>query len=188
MSMPANPVSLFTLLHRGMEVLLKFYHLAYYPGRRFTMIVDKLEHCHRYFKVHKGFKEAFQFIQDFIPDGSLEPKKIQLDGPNLIAIVESPEGRGRSGARLESHRKYIDIQFTFEGSEEIGWRPYHQCRHVTQPYNDEKDIEFFSDAPSLWLPVPQGTFAIFFPQEDSHAPLASSNTVHKIIMKVAIER
>lgn len=150
------------------------------------MILDQLIHAHYYFGLHAGFKKAFEFIQK-TKNTPFEPQRIQLDGEDLIAILEAPESRGHSGARLEAHRKYIDIQYTFSGTEEIGWKPYHECRQVTQPYSQEKDIEFFGDFPTLWLPIPAETFAIFFPH-DAHAPLAASKPVRKIIMKVAVNQ
>lgn len=148
------------------------------------MILDTIKHCHRYFDSHPGFKEAFNFIlktqsQPFLPC------RLELEGTHIIAIVESGEGKSRNGARLEAHRKYIDIQFTFSGTEEIGWSPLNVCRTISHPYNPEKDIEFFSDIPLCWLPIPQHSFAIFFP-DDAHAPLATKENVNKIIMKVPL--
>jgi YhcH/YjgK/YiaL family protein len=148
------------------------------------VIVDELKNCHRYFQVHAGFKKAFEFLHTFNKE-YFEPQKFQIDGANLRAIVEAIEGRGRQKARLEAHRSYIDIQYTVQGLEEIGWRPYHQCCNVSTPYDEERDIEFFSDSALLWLPIHSGSFAIFFP-EDGHAPLAGEGLIHKIIMKVAV--
>lgn len=146
------------------------------------MIVDQLNNAHRYYHVHNGFEEAFEFLKRF--DGQhFEQTRIQLDGTRLIAIIEPAVGRGRQKSPLEAHRKYIDIQYSFEGNEEIGWKPYQDCLSVSQSYNEEKDIEFFSDVPAVWLPVPARSFAIFFP-EDAHAPLAGVTAVKKIIMKI----
>lgn len=147
------------------------------------MILGQLKHSSRYFNMNERFNVAFQFIEEY-KDKNFTPERLHLEGSNLIAILECAEGRGREKARLEVHRKYIDIQFTCEGTEEIGWKPYLACQNISHSYCPEKDIEFFSDAPSLWLPLPADTFAIFFP-EDAHAPLAGVRPVRKIIMKVA---
>ena len=37
--------------------------------------------------------------------------------------VDHKDGRGEDGARLEAHRRYIDIQYPIDGDELIGWMP-----------------------------------------------------------------
>jgi biofilm protein TabA len=150
------------------------------------MILDTLDNCVRYFQIHPGFKEAFTFIQQAVLSKQFNPSKKELLGPNLIAIQEICEGKTRHGAILEAHRKYIDIQYTFSGREEIGWKPFHDCKNISKPYDQEKDISFFGDSPAFWIPIPQGSFAIFYP-DDAHAPLGCVETVNKIIMKVAVK-
>ncbi len=149
------------------------------------MIIDKLENSCRYLNVHPGFQKAFQGLARFASQPFVAGKH-ELWGPRLIAIVEAGEGRTRQKARLEAHRRYIDIQFTYKGTEEIGWKHYNDCQEIREPYSAERDIEFFADTPNLWLPLPVNTFAIFFPEEDAHAPLSGIEPVQKIIMKVAI--
>lgn len=149
------------------------------------MIIGHLSHCHRYFSTHPLFKTAFNFIMQVI-ETPPEQGKHYLVGDSLIGIVETGEGKTREKARLEAHRKYIDIQFASKGVEEIGWKRHSDCKNLSNPYIAEKDIEFFADKPDLWIPLIHDAFAIFFP-EDAHAPLAGSGPVHKIIMKVAVE-
>ena len=40
-------------------------------------------------------------------------------------------------------------------------------------------------APTVWLPAPPGSIAVFFP-EDLHAPLAGVGPLHKIVLKVRV--
>jgi beta-galactosidase beta subunit len=47
--------------------------------------------------------------------------------------------------------------------------------------------QFFTDPPEAWLPVHNGTFAIFFP-EDAHLPLISPGQIHKVVVKVAVNQ
>ncbi|WP_068467953.1 YhcH/YjgK/YiaL family protein [Candidatus Protochlamydia phocaeensis] len=149
------------------------------------MIVDSLSRCQRYFKIHPGFEEAFQFLIQASRTQTFHPSRTEIAGKQLIAIFEQVQGKSRQGAVLEAHRQYIDIQYTFSGFEEIGWKPLEECQQIKQDYQSDKDIAFFSDAPSLWIPLPATTFAIFFP-EDAHAPLAAMGSANKIIMKVAV--
>ena len=100
-------------------------------------------------------------------------------------LVSDDQGRGVEGARLEFHRRYIDIQVAIAGSEAIGWRPLGDCHSIVEPYLSERDIGFCGDRPETWL-APPGRFAAFFP-DDAHAPLAGQGPLRKAVVKVAAE-
>jgi YhcH/YjgK/YiaL family protein len=148
------------------------------------MILDDLTNAGRYANLHDGFRLGFQFLarSDL---AELESGKYALDGERVLALVNRDPGRGRAGARLESHRKYIDIQFLVSGSEEIGWRPTADCRQIVEPYDAQRDIAFYADSPRAWINLPVGGFMIFYP-EDAHAPLASMGPNVKAVIKVAV--
>jgi YhcH/YjgK/YiaL family protein len=102
----------------------------------------------------------------------------------MFVILDRQDGRGRDAARLEAHRRYIDIQYTVRG-EEIGWTPRSSCGAADGGFDEGKDIGFFRDAPAAWVRVPPGSFAIFFP-EDAHAPLAGRGALVKAIVKIRL--
>ena len=145
------------------------------------MILDLIDQHARYHALHPLFARAFQYLRD-TDLRSLAPGRHELDGDRLYVSVDHVEGRGREGARLEAHRRYIDIQVAIEGPEAIGWRPLRACRRAL-PFDESKDIGFFEDAPESWLALRPGEFAIFFP-DDAHAPLAERGAVKKAIVKV----
>jgi len=146
------------------------------------MIVDTLAQSGRYAALHPAFARAFEFLTAADP-GSLAPGRYDIDGDRMYVSIDHQEGRGRDGARLEAHRRYIDIQLTLLGDEEIGWSPLEACSMAT-PYDAARDISFFDSRPHAWLAVPAGTLAIFFP-DDAHAPLAGHGPLRKAIVKVA---
>ena len=148
------------------------------------MIVDTLSQAERYSALHPAFARAFDFLKTGSP-GSLAPGRHDIDGDRLFVLIDQQEGKGQRAARLEAHRKYIDIQLTLEGLEEIGWSPLAACRPPAGGFDDAKDIGFFDDRPSLWLSVPPGLFAIFFP-EDAHAPLGGRGLLKKAVVKVLL--
>lgn len=148
------------------------------------MIVDKLENAERYFGIHPSFASAFRFLREHangLPDGRHE-----IDGKRLYAISATSTGRGRTEARLEYHRRYIDIQFSVTGTDCIGWRPTSDCTEVEQSFDPEQDCGLLADEPLFWVPVPPGVFTVFFP-EDAHAPLAGDGEVQKIVVKIMEE-
>ena len=148
------------------------------------MILDVVSEFKRYAGLHPRFAEAFDFLAR--PDlGALSPGRHSVDGDLLYVSIDQSEGRTHEGARLEAHRRYIDVQFTIEGHEEIGWLPLSMCEKPTDSFDVARDIIFFEDRPSTWLVVPPGRFAIFFPQ-DAHAPLGGQGVLKKAIAKIAV--
>jgi beta-galactosidase beta subunit len=164
------------------------------------MVLDRLEQADRYASLHPGLAAGFYFLRRVMTEGAA-PGRFELDGERLFAIVARDEGRGRGAAKLESHRRYIDIQMplplvaeedasglpspSMSADEVIGWRAVADCRDVETPYDEARDIAFYRDAPQTWLTLSPGMFAVFFP-EDAHAPLAGQGSVLKAIVKVAV--
>jgi YhcH/YjgK/YiaL family protein len=66
----------------------------------------------------------------------------------------------------------------------MGWSPLAACRQAL-PFDASKDVGLCNDISASWVLVPQGSFALFFP-EDAHAPLAGTGKVKKAVVKVAV--
>jgi len=152
---------------------------------RKQIIINKLQHAERYFNMHPAFEKAFAFLrQDGLAE--LAADRYEIDGEKLFCMISKGPGRSRSEAKLEAHRKYIDIQYVIAGADEMGWKPTADCKVIDTDYDAEKDIMFFKDSPDSWTPVPAGSFVIFFPQ-DAHAPLVGGGEIHKAVLKIAVE-
>ena len=145
------------------------------------MILDTLTASYRYAGLHPLFPRAFEFLRD-TNLASLAPGRHAIDGDRVFVLIDRTDGRGHDGARLEAHRRHIDIQFTFDGCEEIGWKTLADCGRPA-PYDAAKDLGFFDDRPDTWIVVPHGHFAIFFP-DDAHAPLAGHGRIGKAVVKI----
>ncbi len=158
------------------------------------MVLDTLAHWPRYASLHPAFTQAFQFLTaptlarltSANEGGENHSVRYAIDGERLYVSLDRVPGHGRERSRLEAHRRYIDIQLTIEGREEIGWKPFADCTRPDGQFDEAKDVGFFSDRPESWLSLPAGHFAIFFP-DDAHAPLGGSGMLFKAIMKIAIE-
>jgi YhcH/YjgK/YiaL family protein len=148
------------------------------------MILSAFSQSDRYAALHPLFQRAFDYIRD-TDLYALAPGRYPIVGDDLFAIVEQVPAKTKEMARLEAHRRYIDIQLVLEGDETMGWKPLPDCFNPVSEHSEEKDIRFFLDAPASWVPVPPDHFCIFFP-EDAHAPLVGSGTVRKVIFKVAV--
>jgi biofilm protein TabA len=148
------------------------------------VIIDTLTKAGLYTSLHPLFGRAFEFLRS-TQLLTLPPGRIPLDEDRLFISIDHVEGRGREGARLEVHRRYIDIQVTIAGLEQIGWRPLAHCSSPHGEFQADRDIGFFDDRPDSWLLVPPAHFAVFFP-EDAHAPLAGRGALRKAIVKVQL--
>jgi YhcH/YjgK/YiaL family protein len=149
------------------------------------MIFDRLANAKLYLPVHKRFAAAFEFLQqkdlETLPDG-----EYPIEGKQLYVIVATTAGRGRTGAKLEAHRRYLDIQYVVRGQDDMGLKPTCECREVEMAYDASCDAALYRDPPTNWITVPAGSFTIFYP-DDGHAPLGGEGTVTKAIVKVLIE-
>ncbi len=153
--------------------------------RRDHIIVDKLQRAEDYYDMHPAFENAFAFLrQNTLAE--LPAGRNEIDGDHMFCLITKGPGRSRSEAKLEAHRKYIDIQYVIAGTEEMGFRPTADCKLIDTNYDGENDIEFFKDEPESWTKVPAGSFVIFFPQ-DAHAPMVGKEEIHKAVLKIAAE-
>jgi YhcH/YjgK/YiaL family protein len=148
------------------------------------MILDTLTQSDRYLALHPLFARAFGFLRN-TDLKSLMPGQHTVEGEQIFAIVEACIGRTRAEAKLECHRRYIDIQLVLEGIDEMGWKPVAECLDPATDYDAARDIRFFNDTPSSWMLTPTGSFCLFFPG-DAHAPLVSAGMIRKVVVKIAV--
>jgi biofilm protein TabA len=149
------------------------------------LILDTLANSPRYAAMHPGFARAFEFLATAGLQ-ALAPGRHEIDGDRMYVSIDHQDGRGEQGARLEAHRRYIDIQYSIDGDELIGWMPLARCAAPDGAFDETKDVGFFADRPSTWVSVPPGSFTIFFPH-DAHAPKAGRGPLKKAIVKIAVE-
>jgi len=116
--------------------------------------------------------------------------KYEVDGENLLYVVDEYETKPVEEGRLEIHRKYLDIQYIVSGAECIGVAPLEGLTEET-PYDGETDLAFYESSPTMSrLHLKQGMFTIFWPNEP-HMPGrrigSTSEKVKKIVVKIRIE-
>ncbi len=149
----------------------------------YYMILDKLENADAYYDCVPMFQQFMDFYvhNDLL---ALPACKLKLDGDDLIVNINDIVGKKEEDCKMEAHKEYIDIQIPLNGNEYMGWKAQCDCESVTVPYNEQKDVEFYSDKATSKIFVPAGHFAVFFP-EDAHQPgIAEGQSYRKIIVKV----
>lgn len=148
------------------------------------MILDSLACADRYAALHPLFARAFAWLRDTDLAG-LAPGRHAIGDAGLFALVEDGPARSRADAKLECHRRHIDIQLVLAGVDEMGWRALADCANPATDYDEKRDIRFFDDAPVTWVATPAGSFCLFFP-DDAHAPLTGAGRIRKVVVKVPV--
>lgn len=116
------------------------------------------------------------------------PIEIEIDGRNVYAIFQTYETKAISEAKMEGHKKYIDIQYLHKGTEQILVSPSNRVVKEA-PYDETKDLYFPKVADYSSFRLTAGTGCILYP-EDLHAPCISIDApakVEKIVIKVAVD-
>jgi YhcH/YjgK/YiaL family protein len=150
------------------------------------MVLDLFENRELYLNMNSGFRSAFDFIE-FCKKESPLPGRYDINKDKVFAIVQEYTTVPGNEIQWEAHRKYIDIQYIFEGSELI------HCTNIREMpsdtiYNEEKDCLLYDFNGGIQLKMDTGNFAIFYPH-DMHKPMCmidSPSKVKKIIIKVAV--
>ncbi|MFC2151936.1 YhcH/YjgK/YiaL family protein [Bacteroidota bacterium] len=149
------------------------------------MVVDKIENSKTYECTHSRFSKAFEFIHktDF---SKLEDGKYTIENEDIFAIIQQYNTKDSKEAKLEAHRRYIDIQYIHSGVELIGVATLKNQKIISD--DPEKDLIFYEGEASF-IKINAGMFAIFFP-EDMHMPginYVKSAPVKKVVIKVNVK-
>ena len=150
------------------------------------MIKDHINNAHQYDDLHPNFWSVMEILQSLNLD-ALQPGHIELDGKYVYININETKSKSETEAKLESHRKYIDIQMPLSGNETFGVKPTTECVKPIGEFDTERDIIFYEDTPTEYVTLNKGEFVIFFP-DDAHAPCINTTDNHlKLIVKISVE-
>lgn len=149
------------------------------------MILDKIENADLYKNIHPGVKKALNYIKN-TNFNDLPMGKHEIEGNDLFVIFKEYQTKQVDGNLLESHLKYIDVQYIVDGVEQMGIT-MHTGQEPEKKYDTIDDYMLF-DEPYDIITVAKGMFAIFFP-DDIHMPDITTGVpsqVKKAVIKVKI--
>ena len=118
--------------------------------------------------------------------------KYPLDGDRLILQINEVTTGPKNTRRPEVHRQYIDVQYMVHGHELIGFYPDCHDGAVREDHLEDNDVLFYAereDVHELMLPMTDGCYAVFFP-EDVHRPccmMDAPEDVKKIVLKIRVD-
>jgi YhcH/YjgK/YiaL family protein len=149
------------------------------------MILDSLENYQLYSTINERIAKGFDYLLhtdlEAIPSG-----KHDIDDDTIFALVQEYQTKPLAECKLESHKKYIDIQYVIRGEEFMGVTTKNNQKILE--VNEEKDYTFYEGSTSL-VRVSKGMFTIFFP-DDLHQPCVQTESVSevkKVVIKVLIQ-
>ena len=116
-----------------------------------------------------------------------KPRKSNCHWQNALE-VQTYVTKQKSGARLESHRKYADLQYICRGEEMIYYDSA-EGLEAEEDYDPEKDIAFYREgADRGGIRLTEGMFGYYGPQ-DAHMPCIQSAEkcpVKKVVFKIRL--
>jgi biofilm protein TabA len=139
------------------------------------------------------FEKAFLYIEKLQDKNSSEYKsisnikvdecnKIVLD-ENCFVLEQSYITKDKENCLFESHKKYIDIQYMFEGDEIMEVENVNNL-DVSSIYDEKLDYaKHFQTTKSSSLKIKESEMAIFYPF-DAHMPCIKIDKNKKIIKAV----
>lgn len=151
------------------------------------MILTTLDEADAYAVLAPGIDTGLAWLRAFdpaTPDG-----RHPIDGDAVFALVSSYDTKPATEIRFEAHRRHVDLQLVFSGTERILVAPTPEME-IETPYAEENDIVFFTDARvSSSILMRTGDLAVFHPR-DAHKPgcmAGGRDPVRKIVVKVRIQ-
>ena len=150
------------------------------------MIIDKINNLDRYSYV-PGVKKAVDFIKnnDLL---ALAVGKYDLGDDCVLKVFEyQTKEIPEEDIPLEAHREYLDLQIAIKGEETMFFQAI-DLGEEYKPYNEEKDVEFFTSAWTNQLVLNGDNFALIFPNDLHIANYVADEVcdVKKLVFKLKI--
>lgn len=124
------------------------------------MITGKINECEKYRCVSNKIGSALKLLKTI--EYGKNPSEFTVNFSEMITFDEDSAGNERP---IEAHRKYIDIHYIIEGTENFGYANIGTLTPITE-YNTEDDYILLKGEISR-ITLNKGDFVIAFP-EDAH--------------------
>lgn len=150
--------------------------------------IDAVEFVTQYERNKPLWDKLFKYLAETDPM-TLEPGKVVLEEGRLWINVLEYIPAVAAETKTESHEKFIDLQYTYEGNEVMGLA--HKVTPVTE-YDPVKDRTFYAIEGDVdYTPATPDRFFLYFPK-DMHQPSVKGEgdavTSHKLVAKIEYAR
>lgn len=129
--------------------------------------------------------EAFSWLRSVSPDSI--PGRYPIRGDDVFGLVMAYKTVAPVESKFESHRKYVDLQFTISGGEKIAFTRSTELV-PDGGYDAVSDLQFYKyqETQSV-VHKTAGRFSIYFPS-DAHLPKIADghhDEVFKAVVKIS---
>lgn len=148
------------------------------------MILDKIRNNYLYDSTHPLFQKAFDFLSTTDLENIALGKHL-IEGDALFAIVMEYDTQEAVHCKVETHKKYIDLQYMIAGEEFIGIATLEDQTPIN-PYKKEGDFTFYNVNNLSKISLKTGHFAIFYP-DDMHQTMIQierPQSLRKVVVKI----
>lgn len=145
---------------------------------------DCVQFAVQYHKNKPMWDKVFKFLSDSdlvnMPTG-----KYPIDGDNCFVNVTDSKTKSPEVSKIESHKKYIDLQYIVTDCERMGLVSPEDAT-VSEPYNPKKDVAFYKSDKIKYHTSSGNIFFLLFPDNYHQASVwvKGENTVRKIVVKI----
>lgn len=146
--------------------------------------VNHVELYCQYKKNQPLWDAAFAFLKNTNLD-TLKVGKYKLLGDDVFVNVSEGKNRPIEKTKWEFHRKYIDLQYVYDGKEVMGVTPIDSLE-IESPYSDSWDGGTGKSNSGKYYTMDRTKLQLFFPT-DAHRPgIAATDCkkVKKIVIKI----
>ena len=148
------------------------------------MILDYYKNYKTYVDAVPGLEEGMKFVETLLD----KPVGTYRTDSEMYAMVQEGETSDISGDKMETHKKFLDVQFVFSGQEIFEWEEATKLE-VREEYDDKTDFRFYYGGGKRYLAT-VGMFYILFPQ-DAHRCRGKVNETgdayRKIVLKLPVK-
>lgn len=138
------------------------------------MIIDRLEHAHRYYSISPNLEYALRYLEDHREKLAVQPLgSSRLTDDVQVKFLSYDTVAG--SRKWESHLEFTDLQYIISGSERIG---FNQAEYMVNPARQEGKDQILYDGDGDRIRVPEGYFIILFPGEVHMSKLADKEASH----------
>ncbi len=145
------------------------------------MITGNINTCEKYYGINIGIKNALKLLK------TMEYGKNASDMTVNFSETMTLDTDSAGNKKLfEAHRKYIDLHYIIDGTEQFGYANVDKLTPVTE--YDEKDDYILLRGEVSRITLNKGDFVIAFP-EDAHIPALkykNSEKVKRAVVKIPI--
>ncbi|MEL5892638.1 YhcH/YjgK/YiaL family protein [Bacteroides sp. GD17] len=127
--------------------------------------VNAIEFASQYQKNKDVWDAAFRFLADHDLEELAVGNHVIIEGKCWATVSEYIPKEVEKG-NIESHRRFVDLQYTFRGNEKMGLA---RDVEVRQEYNPQKDVAFYTSSRIRYYSADVDSFFLFFPS-DIHQP------------------